>query len=353
MTLILTIVLVSLLGSFLCSLCEAALYAVTPTRVETLRLAGGGGRKLAELRMRMDDAIAGILTLNTITHTVGAAWAGALVGELYGNQWLGIFSALFTLAILLLTEILPKSVGVAWASTLASRVAWLVQGMIWAVWPLAKLCTLIMRRITRRAPGQSPTEQEILVMAEMAAREGQILPQESRWVKNALRLNNVTARELMTPRSVVYSLPADLQLSRVPMRAEHWAHSRLPLTEDRDPDRVLGIVQRRVVFDALVRGEQTGTLRDLMRPAMFVSRTTPGHELLERFISEHQHLAMVVDDSGRLNGVVSMEDVLEYLLGRDIVAEHDSHPGMQRLARERARFHQAAAGAAVAQRESE
>jgi Mg2+/Co2+ transporter CorB len=138
MTLILLIVLASLIGSFLCSLCEAALYAVTPTRVESLRRTGDrGGRKLAQLRGRTDDAIAGILTLNTIAHTVGAAWAGALVGELYGNRWVGVFTLLFTLAILFLTEILPKSIGVAWASVLAPRLAWMIELMIWAFWPLA------------------------------------------------------------------------------------------------------------------------------------------------------------------------------------------------------------------------
>jgi CBS domain containing-hemolysin-like protein len=340
MSLILLVVFVSLAGSFLCSLCEAALYAVTPTRVETLRSSGvAGAGKLAQLRGRIDDAIAGILTVNTITHTVGAAWAGALVGELYGNEWLGAFAAAFTLAILFLTEILPKSMGVAWAGVLAPRVAWLIQSMIWAVWPLAKLSTLLMRRITRRAPGHRPTEEELLVMADMAAEKGEILPEESRWVKNVLRLDDVTARDLMTPRSVVYSLPADMPLDRVQMRAEHWVHSRLPLVEDRDPDRVLGIVQRRAVFDRLIGGDTTGTLRDLMRPALVVPQDTPGHQLLEQFISQQQHLAVVSDEHGKLSGVVSLEDVLEYLLGRDIVAEHDKHPEMRRLARERARFH--------------
>ena len=340
MTLILFVALVSLIGSFVCSFCEAALYAVTPARVETLRLAGvGGSHKLGQLRERIDEAIAAILTCNSITQTVGAAWTGALVGEVFGNRWLGAFVAAFALTMLFLTEILPKSLGVAWASVLAPRVAWLIQGMIWAVWPLAKLSTLIMRRITRRAPGQRPTEEELLVMADLAAEEGAILPEESRWVKNVLRLNNVTARELMTPRSAVYSLPADLPLNLVKMRADHWVHSRLPLTEDRDPDRVVGVVQRRAVFDRLMRGDQTGTLRDLMRPVLFAPENVRGHQLLDRFITQHQHLAVVIDGAGRMNGVVTLEDVLEYLLGSAIVGEHDTHPDMQQLARERARFH--------------
>lgn len=342
MALILAVVLVSLITSFLCSLCEAALYAVTPTRVEAMRLGGtSGGRRLARLRERIEEAIAGLGTINTIAQTAGAAWAGALVGELYGNQWLGAFSALLTLTILLLTEIVPKSVGVAWASVLAVRLAWPIQVMIWIVWPLAWLCTLIMQRITRRAPGQDPSEEEIIVMADLAAQGGAILPDESRWVQNVLRLNNVTARELMTPRKVVQALSADLPLERVENHARQWVHSRIPLTEGNDLDRVVGVVQRRAVFDQLMQGDRTRRLRDLMRPALFVPENLRGHQLLELLIAQRQHLAIVTDAASRVSGVVSLEDVLEYLLGRPIVGEHDSHPEMERMVQERTRFHAA------------
>jgi len=121
----------SLAGSFTCSLCEAALYAVTPTQVETLRRSGIlGSRRLAILRSKMHDSIAGLATVNTIMQTIGAAWAGALVGELHGHEWLGGFSAVFALAVLMLTEIVPKGLGVAWAGTLAPRLAWTIQSMI-------------------------------------------------------------------------------------------------------------------------------------------------------------------------------------------------------------------------------
>jgi CBS domain containing-hemolysin-like protein len=340
MALILAVVLVSLITSFLCSLCEAALYAVTPTRVEAIRLGGtSSGRRLAQLRERIEEAIAGLGTINTIAQTAGAAWAGALVGEYYGNQWLGAFSAFLTLAILLLAEIVPKSVGVAWASVLAVRLAWPIQVMIWLVWPLAWLCTLIMKRITRRAPGQGPSEEEIIVMADLAAQGGAILPDESRWVKNVLRLNNVTVRQLMTPRNVVQALPADLPLDQVEMHAQQWVHSRVPVTEDSDLDRVVGLVQRRAVFDQLTHGKRTKRLRDLMRPALFVPENLRGHQLLELLIAQRQHLAIVTDAAGQTSGVVSLEDVLEYLLGRPIVGEHDAHPEMERMTRERTQFH--------------
>ncbi len=341
MALIVTVVAASLAGSFLCSLCEAALYGVTPTQIEVLRRSRiPGSNRLAKLRRRIDEPIAGIAAFNSLAQTFGAAWTGALVGELYGNAWLGLFSALFALTMLLLTEIVPKGVGFAWAGTLAPRLAWVMQGMVWLVYPLAALCRWLTRTITRRAPGQQPTEEEILVMADLAAQGGTILPAELRWVENVLRLNNVTVRQLMSPRQVIFSLPSDLRLDSAELVGERLVHSRIPVTNGKDLDRVIGVVQRRAILDHLVRRDSDKTLRELMRPALFVSAACGGHQLLDRFMAERQHLAVVTDAPGQVVGVVTLEDVLEFLLGELIVDGHDSHPEMQHLARERARFHQ-------------
>ncbi len=340
MFLIAVVVTLSLGGSFLCALCEAALYTVTPAQVETLRRSGiAGSGRLARLRSRMHSAIAGLATVNTITQTVGAAWVGALVGELLGHDWLVAFSAVFALAMLLFTEIIPKSIGVSWASTLAPRLAWIIQGMIWLVWPVAMMARWIMQAITRRAPGQQPTEQEILVMADLAAKHGEILPDELRWVENVLRLNNVSVRRLMTPRHIVFSLPADLRLDAPELHGERLVHSRIPVTDGPELDRVVGVVQRRTLFDHLIRDDCGKQLRDIMRPALIVSEDWGSHRLLDRLMAERQHMAIVTDTDGRVVGVATLEDVMEYLLGKPIVGEHDSHPEMQQLARERARFH--------------
>lgn len=339
MSLIIAVVSASLVGSFLCSLCEAALYGVTPTQVEVLRRGRiPGSDRLAKLRRRIDEPIAGIAAFNSLAQTVGAAWTGALVGELYGQAWLGSFSAVFALTMLLLTEIVPKGVGLAWAGTLAPRLAWVIQGMVWSVYPLAALCRWLTRTITRRAPDKQPTEEEILVMADFAAQGGTILPDELRWVENVLRLNNVTVRQLMTPRQVLFSLPANLRLDSGELLGERLVHSRIPVTDGDDLDQVIGVVQRRAVFDHIVRKDCNKTLRDLMRPAVFVSEACGGHQLLDRLMAERQHLAVVNDAVGHVVGVATLEDVLENLLGKPIVGEHDSHPEMQRLAQERARF---------------
>lgn len=340
MLLLVVIVTLSLAGSFLCSLCEAALYAVTPAQVETLQQSGRrGARRLAELRSRMPSAIAGMASFNTITQTFGATWTGALVGELYGSEWLGAFSAVFALAVLLLTEIIPKGIGVARASVLAPRLAGTIQAMIWTVWPLAAAARWLMHRITRSVPGHTTTEEEVLAMASLAARAGAILPDELRWVENVLLLNDITVRQLMTPRHLVFSLPGDLRLDSAELSGERLVHSRIPVTEGPQLDKVVGVVHRRTLFDHLVRGDRNKLVSDLARPALVIREDQGAHQLLNRLMNERQHLAVVTGTDGLVTGIVTLEDVIEYLLGKQIVGEHDAHPEMQRLARERARFH--------------
>ena len=339
MALIIAVALASLAGSFFCSICEASLYGVTPTQVEVLRRRKvPGSERLAKLRQRIDEPIAGIAAFNSLAQTVGATWMGALVGERFSSAWLGVISAAFALILLLLAEIVPKGIGLAWAGTLAPRLAWFMQGMVWLVYPLAALCRWITRVITRRAPNQQPTEEEILVMADMAAQGGTILPDELHWVENVLSLNNVAVNQLMTPRKVVFSLPANLRLDSAEVQVERLVHSRIPVTEDGDLNRVIGVVQRRTVLDHIIRGDCDKTLRDLMRPTLLVPETWGGHQLLDRLMAERQHLAVVHDSNRHVVGVVALEDVLEYLLGNPIVGEHDAHPEMQRMARERLRF---------------
>jgi CBS domain containing-hemolysin-like protein len=339
MTAILAVACVALLGSFICTLLEAVLYTISHAQIEVLRSQGVANMdRLARLRARVDEPIAAILTVNTITHTVGSSVCGAMVGAFYGEFWVGIFAGVFTLAILLLTEILPKSLGVKYANQLAPFVVWPIQIMIWGLYPIVQLCRLLMGGVGKQGHDQSlaPTEHEIIVTSRMAAQLGNLRPQEVRWLENALRLDEVKAENLMTPRTVVYRLPADLPLSQVQHRSQHWLHSRLPITEDRDPDHILGMVYRREVFDAIVLGRPVSKLRDLMHTIDFVPASMRGHQLLDRFIGEKKHMAAVVDEYGSFIGVVTLEDVLECMLGSEIVDEHDRHVDMQQVAREKA-----------------
>ncbi len=324
----------TLLASFFCSLFEAALYAISPAQIEVLRARGvGGAARLERLRANVDEPIAAILTVNTIAHTIGSAWCGAMVGTAYGSWSVGVFAAVFTVLVLALTEIVPKSIGVRYAGTLGPHFAWPIQVMIWSVWPIVHVARLAMRAITGGGESDGPTEEEVLRFSALAARHGNVRDDEYQWVKNALRLDRITASDLRTPRTVVSLLDADTQVGDLTATTAEWVHSRVPVFENGDRDRIIGLVYRREVFDAAVKGELDRSLRDLMHDLRFVPESMPGHELLTYFIGERRHMVAIVNEYGGFQGVVTLEDVLEYLLGEEIVDEHDEHEDMQQAAR--------------------
>jgi CBS domain containing-hemolysin-like protein len=330
------IVAISLTGSFLCSLFEAALYSATPTRVEAQRRQGvWGAARLAKLRHGIEEPIAAILTVNTIANTMGATWAGALVGEHFGTYWVTWFAAAFTVTVLFFTEIVPKTLGVVHANTLGAYVAWPIQAMIWLVWPLAKLSVRLTKVLSRGKKPSGPTEEEILVMSDLALQAGKLLPEEQVLVKNALRLDQVKVHDLMTPRTVVEWLPARLTLAEA--AARNILHSRIPVVEGDDLLQVTGLVHRRDLFDALARGEKERRVSEFLRPVRHVVETAPANRMLEEFLARREHLAMVVDEHGDIRGLLTLEDILEHLLGREIVDEYDEHADMQEVARRKAR----------------
>ena len=328
------IVFISLAGSFICSLTEAALYSVARSSIETLKRKGDRrATRLEKLRANINEPIAAILTFNTAVNTLGAAWAGALVAEHYGNETLGIFSGLFTAAVLFISEIIPKSLGVSFADKLAPRLAKPLQFLIILLWPFVKVSVLLTRLWGEKSRLNHPTEEDIISLAQLSQQGGIILPQEARWIQNALHLNDLKIRDIMTPKSVVYRLPESLHLSKTNMEADHWRFSRMPIYSDNDPDSITGIIQQREVFAALLRGHAQQTMRSLMRVPDFVIEDMPVHNLLNRFITTRRHLFCVNNKQGEFIGIVTLEDVLESLIGDEIVGEYDLHEDMQELAR--------------------
>lgn len=335
MTMILIVGVGTLLASFLCSLFEATLYAIPLARIEVLRERGvRGANRLARMRRDVEEPIAAILTINTVAHTVGAAWCGAMVGQEFGSRAVGVFAAVFTVLVLAVTEIVPKSLGVRYAAFLGPIIVGPLQVMMWSVWPVVWIAKRAMGRLAGVAHG--PTEEEVEVISRMAARHGSVRPEEHRWVRNALRLDRFTARDLRTPRTVVETLAADTSVGELLAHLERWVHSRIPVVEGKDADRIVGLVHRREVLDAMLRGPGEDLLvRDLMRPIRFVPEVMPANELLEHFIADRAHMVAVVDEYGGFEGVVTLEDVLERLLGTEIVDEYDEVADMQQLALER------------------
>jgi len=336
MPLVITVAAATLFASFTCSLLEAALYSMSAAQVELRRKQGRAGKHLARMRENVEEPIAAILTVNTIAHTVGAAWCGAMVGDEYGSSAVGVFAAVFTVLVLALTEIVPKSLGVRYANAMGTLIVWPTQLMIWSVWPVVWVSKWAMGLLMGRAGDEGPTEDELLAVSTLALKGGGVRKEEHRWVANALRLDKRTAGDLRTPRTVVETLPADLPVATLVREPQRLAHSRVPITEGEDRDEVIGLVYRRELFDAALSQPDAGlVVRDLVRRLTFVPESMPAHELLDKFLAERVHMLALTDEYGGFEGVVSLEDVLECLLGAEIVDEHDEFTDMQALALQR------------------
>lgn len=321
----------TLLVSLLCSLFEAVLYSVRASQIQLLKQRRvPGAARLERLRANIEEPIAGILTVNTIAHTVGAAWCGAAAGETFGSNAVGIFAAIFTFLLLIFTEILPKSIGVRFSYALGPYCAWPIQWMTWVAWPIARPSQVIMRRLMGSSRPKGPSEAEVIHFSRLAASSGSVRHEESQWVENALRLDKVVAGDLRTPRTVVETLPADALVSE--LRNSKLVHSRIPVIDGQDLDRVIGLVYRRELFDAIALGTDGTQVRDLMHPILFVPPSMPAHELLSMFVKERKHIVAVANEHGGFEGVTTLEDVLESLLGQKIVDEHDEHEDMQQHA---------------------
>lgn len=340
----LTIILVALGAtslSFLCSLMEAALYSVPLSKAQGMAERRVTGAKLlVRLRERIDEAISAILTFNTIANTVGGALFGALAGREYGADSIATYSLViaFTIMILVFSEIVPKTLGVTFADAIATKTAFIMWGLIVLLFPFVKASQYITRRIREAgAEKKTVTEDDIISQAKLGVEEGALTPQEATWVTNVLRLNEKTAHDLMTPRTVVYLLPAELPLSMVSAHSEHWTHSRLPLCRNRQPDEVVGIVFRREVFDALASKDDEELkqvrLEELMHPVEFIPETLPADQVLNRLVQGRQHMFIVTNEHGGMEGVITLEDVIEDLLGMEIVDQYDQHVDMQEYAR--------------------
>jgi CBS domain containing-hemolysin-like protein len=329
----------TLIASFLCSLFEAVLYSVTPSQIEVLKKSGSkGALKLAELRADIEEPIAAILTVNTIAHTIGSAVCGALVAEQYGAghpNAVAIFAAIFTFLVLGLTEIIPKSMGVRYAKLLGPVVAKPIQWMVWISYPIARPSKAIMRMLTKGGGPKGPSEDELVMFSELTKTGGGVRPEENRWVRNALRLDQLTAGELRTPRPVVTIFDVDATIAEVTEDAKAWVHSRVPVAEGGDPDKIVGVVYRRDVFSGALHGDAGVKLRTIMQPLLFVPEGMAAHELLAEFIEGRRHMVAVADEYGGFEGVVTLEDVVEELLGQEIVDEFDEHDDMQAIAREK------------------
>lgn len=333
MTLLIAYVLLALVVSYLCSIMEAVLLSVTPSYVEMrIRAGSHSARQLDHLRNDIDRPLAAILSLNTIAHTVGAAAAGAQAANIFGDAAVGIFSAVLTLLILIFSEIIPKTLGAVYWRQLAGPVTRLLIPTMWVTWPLVKLSQGITRLLSPSGRSDAISREEISAMAELGQEQGLLDASESRIIRNLFRFGSLRVKDIMTPRIVIFALPESLTVREVVDEQEDFRFSRIPLYTDTRDD-VTGYVLKDDIL--LKAAQEQGNIRlsNLKRDMLIVPDTLPLHELFERMLDRLEHIALAVDEYGGVAGIVTMEDVVETLLGLEIVDEADSAEDMQLLAR--------------------
>ncbi|AOS95959.1 Hemolysin C [Microbulbifer aggregans] len=335
MTLLIVYVLIALGFSFLCSIAESVILSVTKPYISLLeREEHRAGAVLRRLKDDINAPLAAILTLNTVAHTVGAAGAGAQAAAVFGNQYLGVISAILTLLILIFSEIIPKTLGAVYWRQLAPLTGYTVQFMVWVLYPFVKMSEWLTRGLSHGPTLTGFSREEFAVMAELGEAEGQLEERESNILRNLFfTLRDHSVREVMTPRTVVYSLSKDATLAEVYEDVEKSRFSRIPIYEHNDPDCVVGFVLKQELLLAYAKGNQDDKLFQFRRDLLMLPETATIYQAFQKMLSRRVQISAVLDEYGSLEGLVTLEDLLETLLGEEIVDEADKTPDRQLLAR--------------------
>ena len=335
MTLLILFVALAISVSFLCSLLEAALLSITPTYTATIK--DSQPKVAAQINALKDDVdrpLAAILSLNTVAHTVGAAGAGAQAAIVFGEASVALFSAVLTLLILVMSEIIPKTLGALYWKSFAPFAARILPALIWSMWPLVKMSQGITHLLSRGRLQTSVSREEIVAMADIGHREGVIDHGDSKVVANLLKFDRLTVEDIMTPRTVIFALDQATTIDEAISRKKALRFSRIPIF-DGSVDNVTGFVLKTDILFEAIEGKGDKALRDLSRDLGTVVADTSLDELFDTLVHEDRHVALVVDAYGGTAGIVTLEDLIETLIGEEIVDEVDGVTDLQAYARKR------------------
>jgi len=327
--------LLALVVSFLCSLMESVILSLSFNHIAVLKKEGNKvGDILEKQKTNINRPLAAILTLNTITHTVGAAGVGAETLKIYGNEWVAIASGILTLSILIFSEIIPKTLGTVYSNRLAGFTAYAIQLLTILAIPFVYLSEGFSKLFKSNSDHLGVTREEMIAMAERGEDEGTIKEQESDIIENLLKLKDVPAESVLTPRSVVFALQKDMTVKKVMDNNSPIVFSRIPIFSS-NLDHVVGFVHRYDLVQKHADDDFLIKMEEIMEPISTILETTPVATVLDEFVKMHQQIFMVEDKFGTTVGLITLEDAIETLLGVEIVDEYDSVIDMRKLAVER------------------
>lgn len=335
MGLLILYLLIAIGVSFLCSVLEAVILSVTPSYVRIKDEEGRpGARLLKSLKDHIDRPLSAILTLNTIAHTIGAAGVGAQAVKVFGEVYFGLISAVLTILILVFSEVIPKTLGARYWRQLAIPSARIIRLLVYILYPLVVVSEVFTKMITRKRKPHTITREEIQILTRLGSKEGAIRESEGKLINNILKMKSIRIRIAMTPRTVVKAAQEDMTLDDFFTKRTEMPFSRIPVYEQSIEDAT-AYVLRNDVLETLVALKGSLTLKDIKRPAIIVPESLFIHKLFEQMLVHKEHIALVVDEYGGFAGIITMEDIIETLLGLEIQDETDTHTDMQQLARER------------------
>ena len=326
--------LISILLSALCSTLEATLLSTPLSYITGLEEQGvRGAARLKRLKQNSDRPISAILCLNTIANTVGASIVGSLVYEVYGDAIVGVFSTIFTLCILIFSEIIPKTIGTSYWRSLAIPASVIINAMIFISFPLVWILERMQRLISSHSTQVSVSREDISAMVSVATEEEVIEKDEKTMIQNLLKLDEVTAHEVMTPSTVVEMAEGQMTIREFYDSAD-LTHSRILAYDDDNDDYVVGYALRQDVLEKMAEDKFSTTVREITRPILSFPEDEPLGNIWEKLLAKKEHISVIIDEYGTFRGIVTLEDVIETMLGQEIVDETDEVVDMQEYAKE-------------------
>ena len=322
--------------SFLCSVLEAVLLS-TPISFITMKEEEGvaNAKLLKHYKLENDKPLAAILALNTIAHTIGAAGVGAQSGIVFGDQFFALTSGIMTFLILVLSEIIPKTIGANYWRQLAMPSTSISRSLIFIPYPLVVLSKYVTRWVSPREHAATVSREEVSAMVNVGAAEGVFEKKENRMIQNLLKLDDITARDIMTPSSVVEMAEESMTLKEFYANPSYSTYSRIPIYNEENDDYIKGFVLRQTILEKLSEDKFNMRLSEISRPVLTFPENEPVSKIWEKLLAKKEHISIIIDEYGCFRGIVTMEDVIETMLGTEIVDEKDTVTDMQEFAREK------------------
>ena len=336
MALLLLFLLAAMAVSFLCSILEATLMS-TPISYITMREEEGykPAARFKEYKQDPSRAIAAILSLNTIANTIGAAGVGSQATRLFGSQWFGLVSAVMTILILIFSEIIPKTLGTTRWKSLMGFATVMIRGLIFLMYPLVLLIELLSGLITPEdAEEPAVSRDEVSAMANVAEEEGDLEEDENTIIQNLISMDEVKAFDVMTPRVVCEIAPESMTLKSFYKNKRYRHHSRIPVYADND-EYITGYILRMEALQLMAEDKFDLTLGEIRRDVATFDEDTTLDVIWDEMLSKDEQIAIIINEYGSFQGIITLEDVIETLLGSEIVDENDTVRDMQQLALER------------------